>query len=200
MSDRVATAQVANATFWRQLLTSMKAQARLHFHFSLSNFAPADANVRDVAMGNNLVWLAREAYPQRKIIVWAATFHNLRNPALIHPALRDVVTMGHVAWQALGSEIYNIGFTCYGGETGRVKAIPDAVPAPATGSLEDLWASTNHEVAFLDLRAPLEGGEWLRAPFTARLAGHAESLNAEWAQTLDAMVFIRTMRPSTANG
>ena len=37
-----------------------------------------DNNVRDAVMAQNLLWLAEEAFPDKKIIVWAATMHNMR--------------------------------------------------------------------------------------------------------------------------
>lgn len=42
-----------------------------------------DNNPRDQRMGENLNWLARERYPDRKLIVWAASFHNARNAPTI---------------------------------------------------------------------------------------------------------------------
>jgi erythromycin esterase len=198
LRERIPAGEGARASFWRQLLKSMKGQARYHFEIDTANFKITDFNLRDIPMGENLIWLAREAYPRRKIIVWAATFHNARNVNLIHPALRDVVTMGHVAWRALGSEIYNVGFTSYDGATGWVGQTPTALPVPPAGSLEDLWAGTSHQSAFLDFRKLASGGEWLRESCPSRAYGLGdEVITADWPQVFDAVIFIRTMRPST---
>ena len=50
--------------------------------------------------------------------------------------------------------------------------------------------------AFVDLRG-VEAGAWLARPLVSRPLGHA-LMTADWTQVLDAMVFTRTMTPSTA--
>jgi len=197
LRERIRTTQGVGVSFWHQLLKSMKSQAQCHFQVDPRTFA--EMSRRDMQMGENIVWLAREAYPRRKIIVWAATFHNARNLNLINPEARDLVTMGHVAWQALGSEICNVGFTSYEGASAFAGRTPTSLPVPPAGSLEDLWAGTSHQLAFLDLRKLAPGGEWLRESCLSLILGHdSEATPAVLPQILDAVVFIRTMRPSTA--
>lgn len=55
---------------------------------------------RDYQMGEHLLWLANERYPDRKIIAWAATGHVMREPAL-HNSGRPGPAMGKVVWDAL---------------------------------------------------------------------------------------------------
>src|SRR5262249_15676325 len=67
--------------FWRQFLDSslVMAEAQSHIKGKETEAQQRYGNLRDTQMGKNLVWLARTAYPDRKIIVWAATFHVMRN-------------------------------------------------------------------------------------------------------------------------
>jgi erythromycin esterase len=206
LNARIAALDGRDAAFWRQCLKNIEAYAKLRFLIDpvRSPVLPAaDISARDAAMADNLIWLAREAYPRRKIIVWAATFHNMRNSHLIEgstPDLpcSDVTTMGHLAWQTLGSLIFNVGFAAYQGEHGWAWQQPKPLPARAAGSLEDLWGATAQDVSFLDLRRIPAGGEWLEAPLVScSLMDHELLMTADWSKILDAVVFIRTMRPST---
>src|SRR5262249_13416419 len=98
LAGRIASAQEAEAAFWRQLFKSTKAQTQLRFGADPENFTMTITNVRDPAMAANLVWLAREAFPRRKIIGSAATFHNIRNHHLIETRL---MTICHLVSQAV---------------------------------------------------------------------------------------------------
>jgi erythromycin esterase len=199
LSARTASAQGARAPFWRQVIKSLKAEAEFGHGLprSQAEFKITDNNRRDTAMGDNLVWLAREVYPRRKIIVWAATLHNMRNPDRLGPAYRGLVTMGHLASQALGPQIYNLTFNCYEGQSGFVDHKPRALDRPPAGSLEALWASTSHQLSFVDFRSPAPGGEWLHTPVTSWAVDHEDMVTTDWSQIVDGMVFIRTMRPAT---
>src|SRR5262249_54080244 len=65
-------------------------------------------------------------------------------------------------------------------------------------SLEDLWGATTQHVSFLDLRRIPAGGEWLQAPLVScSLMDYEPFMTADWSKILDAVVFIRKMRPST---
>jgi len=201
LTGRIASAQGAEAAFWRQLFRSTKAHTQYRVQVDLNNITIAATNVRDAAMGDNLIWLAREAFPRRKIIVWAATYHNMRNPHLIetgNPYLSyaKTTTMGHLVWQAFGEAVYSVGFTAYEGQHGWVGTEPKELSPPFPDSLEGLWGETRHDNAFLDLRRIPAGGDWLRTPLVGQPLGYADML-ADWSQVLDAMVFTRTMRPST---
>jgi len=201
----IASAQGAETAFWRQLFKSTKAQTELRFGAD----PESSGNVRDAAMADNLIWLAREAFPRRKIIVWAATSHNIRNPHLIEignpdPSYATRTTMGHLVWQAFGAAAYNVGFTAYEGSVGWANndlgwfpSGPITLPPPSPDSLEGLWGETRHDNAFLDLRRLPAGGDWLKTPLVSRPSGYVPEL-ADWSQVLDAMVFTRTMRPSTS--
>lgn len=196
---RIAVTRAPDAAFWRQVLKSTKAWAQQIFQMQEGDPTRTGFNLRDTAMADNLIWLTREAYPGRKIIVWAATFHIMRNPHLIDTRIpgfsyAEQTTMGHLAWQALGSAIYSVGSTAYEGHYGQLGEDPTPLSLPPPGSLEDLWGATKQQNAFLDLRQVAGGGEWLRAPLLSRPLGHRH-MRADWCNVLDGMVFTRTMQP-----
>src|SRR5262245_18453991 len=138
---RIETMEDEEDGYWRQVLKGAKVTAQDLFDYVPNKFSLSDYNPRHAAMGDNLIWVAREAYPQRKIIVWAATFHNMRNPQLIDgepysQPFNELKTMGHFAWQALGSEIFNVGFITAEGEHGWFNHEPKPVMPPDPDSLE----------------------------------------------------------------
>lgn len=159
---------------------------------------------RDVQMGRNIIWLARDRYPDRKIIVWAANAHTMRNqhlPELLPPRvnLGDFVSMGHVAWETLGDEIYSVGFTAYEGVSWRpglsreYPIDPDQTPEV---ELEELFRETGFEYAFLDVRSPPPGGDWLRKPLWIRGGGHATG-NKLLHTAFDGLFYMQVLEPAT---
>jgi erythromycin esterase len=191
-----------SGSFWRQFLTSLRVTAEQMWRTSPADHT-RDADVfamRDLQMGKNLVWLAKERYPNRRIIVWGATFHNARNLgtietgdpkyARLYPATSP---MGEVAWRELGRELYSLGFLSFEGEHGSVfTRTARPVPPASAGSLEDLLAQAGHRFAFVDFRAT---PAWLREPLAAKLLGYVE-MRADWTRIVDGIVFIRTMERS----
>jgi len=185
----------ARSPFWRQVIESIGVFAESEW-LSTADSAESSA-VRDRQMGKNLVWLARERYPNRKIIVWAATFHNARNVRTIETSdakLRRFYAtdtpMGEVAKNALGKELYSLGVTSYDGEFANAFA-KSAKPLPPStpGSLEDLFVRAGLTDAIVDFhRAP----RWLRAPMLSQIISHIE-LRADWPRIVDGVLFIRHM-------
>ena len=195
-----------DSAFWKQFLKSLRVTAEQEW---CTDYRDHTANVdvfamRDRQMGDNLLWLAREKYPKRKIIVWAATGHNARKLATIDPLAAkrpriytartpsgDAVwqPMGEVAWRELGSELYSIGFIAYEGEYSRLWAKNAQTIQVSPGSLEDLFARAGFTNAFLDFRrAP----RWLHEPIKAQVTGHTEML-ADWTGVVDGVFFMRRM-------
>jgi erythromycin esterase len=201
LDEAIANQNGREVAFWRQLFKSVKANLQVSFERKPEITLP-DFNRRDVAMADNLLWLARAAYPDRKIIVWAATYHAMRNPHLIHSddpvlAYQEVTTMGHLVAKELGDAVYTVACTSYEGSFGGTlwNKTMRLQPAPAD-TLEDVWAGTSHDNAFLDLRH-LPAGAWLRQEQLGRLAFGYLPATAVWGQIVDGIVFLRTMTPAT---
>jgi erythromycin esterase len=181
-------------------LTSLEGLARMRE--SGGKFVTADNNFRDQWMGETLAWLANERYRGRRIIVWAAASHTLREPSAIvlGPgagfSYQGIVSMGQVAHAALGDAAYTIAFTSAEGTAGRVTDSQTTPFYPLDrGALEDLLTATGRRFLFLNLRG-LPADHWLRSPITANPLANS-GVKTDWTKQFDGLVFIRTMFPST---
>lgn len=199
----------SQATFWLQMLESIEMQAKQTWQIYLSTkegnyLDPLIYQMRDIQMGRNLVWLANELYPNRKIIVWAATFHTVRNLNIIEtgdPETQELYnqfsTMGDVVFKEFGDKIYSLGFTSYSGKVGIVWSDTTTnLEKPSKGSFEDLLNRTNFKYAIVDFRQPSKGGEWLQESMMSRPLGHKE-MKADWSKVMDGMMFIGEMNPAS---
>jgi erythromycin esterase len=186
--------------YWIQLLKSSATLMELAWSFDVSSLGKQPSsifNLRDRQMGENLVWLAKRAYPARRIIVWAGTSHIIRNHASILNEADPVTSMGDWVEKELGSEVYALGFTAYRGRYGelRTSELMDVKP-PAENSLEDLFSKAGLDLAWLDLRDLAADGVWLREPISSRPV-RFEPKTADWTRIMDGLFFIRDMRPGT---
>jgi erythromycin esterase len=141
---------------------------------------------RDYQMGEHLLWLANERYPDRKIIAWAATGHVMREPAL-HTSGGPVPAVGKVVWDALGQESFAIAMTSYRGGESAGGIVSDQHPLP---EFEELMHAAGFEFAMVDLRRAAEQGTWVGGPFLARPNGHLTE-ERTWSDYLDALFFVR---------
>ena len=69
------------------------------------------------------------------------------------------------------------------------------------GSFENLRFRTNKEYLFVDFRTlpDLKGGQWLKDRIASRVRRYYP-LRASWPKVFNALVFTRTMYPSTKRG
>lgn len=168
----------------------------------------AGGNVRDAQMARNFLWLLQERYPKRKLIVWAASFHTMRNPKGVdwlteasgrlkrEAKYADTVTFGHDVCQAIGKDVYSVTFTAAGGEWKLMQfETANKLRPPRKGSLEELMVDAGLTNAFVDLKAPAAGGEWLKKRLVMRPMGYGD-MEAAWPEVFDGVVFTKTMTAS----
>jgi erythromycin esterase len=160
----------------------------------------ASSSTRDIRMGENLLWLMEKRYPGKKIIVWAASLHIMRNAPMVDDAHKwgydTMKVMGDVAYAKLGAKMYSIAFVAYQGKAGRVnQPAPWDIGVAKPESLEAHWHETGRAYGFLDLRT-IPPGDWLRKPFSARPLGHA-AMTSTWGNNFDGIFFTDTMVPAT---
>jgi erythromycin esterase len=204
-SEALAAGELA---FWRQFLDSSLAMAEAEAAAKAGNKGEGNYSMRrDEQMARNLVWLAREAYPKRKILVWAASFHLMRHPetvgmvtepgksaaesksVLSYP--RDKIrTMGDEAWKDIGKETYSIFFSAAQGEfQALTMARPEKLLPLIPDSLEDLLVRAGVRNGFLDLRRRGEDGGWLGERMIARMMGDMD-YEADWTKVCDGVFFL----------
>ncbi len=189
--------------FAQRTLEGWKQAVALRAHM-LANEMLESSNLRDQAMGENLVWLANERYRGRKLIVWGAARHLCHDLHLVGPPeapdiYKDMVVMGNVVHAALGSALYTVMFTTYAGESctaGGSQVFP--IGPAAEGSFEELCHRNGAPYLFVDLRSSdPERGAFPRAPMTAAPFGFM-ACEGPWADVGDAFFFIDAMQRSTA--
>ncbi len=164
---------------------------------------PASNNPRDKAMADNLIYLANERYPSKKIIVWAASFHLMHNAPTIQasdPAInyRDTIPMGQTVHQTFGSSVYTLAFTAYQGLSGNPFFGQKALPKATADSVEGLFHDAGIPLAFVDFRH-LPNEHWLRTSQVAEPLGYTP-MSAKWGDVFDGLFFTDIMFPSTRDG
>lgn len=185
------------AMFWQRILEAMEPYAREVFR--LVDLSEGD--LRDQEMANNLIWMAKKYYPDRKIIVWAASPHTMRAPSELRAdPIGMQATLGDGVWKVFGKEMYSIALVSYegkyrwAGQRTKFTVVPDQDPE---AEFEELMAATGQTAAFVDLRQANEHARWLGGSFVARPLGHI-STRAVWSHHFDAFLFLRTQEPSEA--
>jgi erythromycin esterase len=167
---------------WARILRSAGTEARF-------NFARADgaslweaSRMRSDGMAENLLWLATERFPDRRIIAWAANVHVMRLPE-IPPAGGAGPSMGLRIGEALGEASYVIAATSFEGPL----FARDQHPLP---DFETLMTEAGHDYGIVDLRAGAAAGNWIGGPFLARPLTR-QVQEAVWSEAADALLFIR---------
>ncbi len=162
---------------------------------------------RESALAKTLIWLAKEYYADRKLIVWAASSHLTYNSQSVELRQDDGswsfdhgvwAPMGNAVHDALGDDFYVIDFLAYSGPIGSFAGFSrDLDPAPA-GSIDAICHATGRPFLFVDLKTlpDKEGGQWLRDRLVARPRGYAP-MRTDWSGVCDAFVFTDQMYPST---
>ena len=153
---------------------------------------------RDRCMAVNFIKIAEKLYPEERIIVWAHSVHNMRNPTLMTGSnFGYKFTMGHALWEEYHDDIYNIAFVSYDGSVSdngyRTEYI--CYPPPQD-SISWHLERTGNEYGLLDIRG-LSGGHWLK---NEKVYARFEAPNfyrANWNDICDAFLFIKTAKPKT---
>jgi erythromycin esterase len=191
-----------NRAYWSQVIRSVAEHARGVWEMDDGQTSVASTNIRDRQMAENLLWHLDHTLAGRKVIVWAATLHNARNLHLVEsewPGATDlygeVRVMGSHLEEALGQDLYSIGFIALEGAMGFPWTPPSPLLSGGPEALEAMLADAGFELAFVDLRTLSPSTEWLRLPVTSGPLGYVP-MSAPWGRVLDGFVFTREMTPS----
>jgi erythromycin esterase-like protein len=207
------------AAFWRQLVGSLRNHAEntwklaawdpgKRFAAGASHVPPEIQNHRYRQLAENLLWLHRERYPGRRMIVWSRTIQLTRDLDRLTTGEADtrerfdqLRVPGDFLFEALGRRAYLLAFTAYTGRTGRAIAgrVPSPLLVPTRGSFEDLMGRTGLAAAIVDLRGAPKGADWLRSALIARPISHKELLGI-WPRHVDGLFFLHTLEPAHSLG
>jgi len=183
--------------FSRFLLTTKNYLPQILYENLVDKTIPAGIrrNLRDSLMAENVMWLANEYYPGKKIIVWAANYHLAKHKTIGYGDLKETL-MGDYIRRELDKETYTIAFTAYEGNIGWYNGrYLSTLSAPKEGSVESLFFQTGKENFFLDFKTNSKSkkGKWLLNPMFMRPLGYVEQKKS-WPLVFDAVIFNRTMR------
>lgn len=198
-----SSANFSHAEFWLQLLKSTETLLRFLWHADFDKLDPEIFNLRDRQMGENLLWLARERFAGKKIIVWAATSHSSRSRQNIRSYERDkipdpgMIPMGDYVWKELGEQAYVLAFVAHHGRVAVRSRAPWDIAPPRAESLEDWLGHSQYDFAILDWRSLPQEAQWLADTLLARPMGYTP-MRARWPEIMDGVMFIREMTPSLA--
>jgi erythromycin esterase len=185
--------------FWQRVFVNMVQYARGPVLRILPRSERTAARERQMA--ENLIWMAKEYYPGRKIIVWCHSGHAMRSlnelPLDLTNAGVPEVTLGDRVWKVFGKEMYSIAPVSYEGRWagrggGEFTVVSDQVPE---AEFEELMALTGETAALVDLRQINKRARWLAGSFVARPLDHV-SVRGVWSHHFDAFLFLRTQEPS----
>ena len=199
-SDFAKHASPRDIDFLRRCLTTLLA---LEQHLATRHYAGS----RNAQMAESFLWHLAGRLRDRKIIVWAHNTHIAEGAigedesdteaTADDPSLGPVT--GTVLARALGEDLYTVGLTSYQGTTrmdGRPGDPTAPVPAPPADSLEAALHAVGKPYLFLDLHG-LPPDHRLRQSFTAGFVFYMP-IKCEWAKAYDGVLFIDSMRASTA--
>jgi len=195
----------AGDLFWRQMVSSIEAESERRWIAKNGGPSNSVGGLRDLQMGDNLVWLAGTFYPDKKIILWAANIHAAREMSNV-VALEDpdfpifeYETIGGVAGEVFGEELYVISFTGLNGSYGRwFDSTSRQVGSSTDGSIESLLGAAGRGQTFLNLRNTGPDGSWLNERLVAKPFGYVE-MEAAWPDVTDGFFFVRSVSRSTAS-
>jgi erythromycin esterase len=150
-------------------------------------------NVRDRGMADNLTFLLRDMYPDRKVIVWAHNFHIRHSNAATASPYR---TMGGWLAERFRPELYTIGLYMNRGSAAlNNRSIHAINPAPDR-SMEWVLAGAGPSQLFVDFlhQSPVNGNQWMFQQVGTREWG-TERLAMVPRDQYDGVLFVDLVSP-----
>jgi erythromycin esterase len=211
--------------FYSQILRSIKRDVQQKQLFDLGKHLDEKdsqrlyvfaLSMRDEQMAENLLWYTKQ-FPNRKIIVIAHSSHLImdypgdrtkelwnfdENAPKAQKMMWDNNYMGYILKDSLKNNVFNIAITGSKGEFGWINHLDSnkswRVPFGQNGNpgtLENYLDGAGFQSAFVSLKNPQLGGDWLRGRFKCRYYG-GPGANAEWHKAADAIFYINLFTPT----
>ncbi|WP_196885167.1 erythromycin esterase family protein [Aureivirga sp. CE67] len=151
---------------------------------------------REAQMADNFIWLVKNKYPNKKIIVWAHNAHIVRdtykkNNKRIYPK-----SFGEMIYNSFPkNEVYSIGFNSYKGYTKRslYREIPGyKIVKPSRNSFENWIFNLGYKNAFINFRSIENTNQF----FKMKGVMHSSD-KFNWLNCYDGIFYIEEIFPST---
>ncbi|WP_194778525.1 erythromycin esterase family protein [Pararhodonellum marinum] len=138
-----------DSIFWYQETRNLRG-------FFYNTFSDSN-NERDVQMADNLLWLLKHPFRDRKVVFWGSNSHIFKNyTTLIEkygPKIsNDSTNMGSEVAKWLGNDLYIMGFTSLQGEGGRLYQESYEIGLPDPNHFEALIHQKDFDYAFIDFQ------------------------------------------------
>jgi len=193
------TKEFVNKEFWIQEIKNLKAHADNGWNnrpVSKGGQGPQDndtKNIRDLQMGDNLLWLIKQKYPDKKIIVWGANVHvakNINQTEIFAAAKTPKKEPGDEVFKRLGDSLYIIGFNSYTGTAGRITSKQFTVAESQKEWFESWIKSKGYEYAFINFKNYRNRED----SFIMKGFGHSPQ-KGNWTNVFDGVFYIKNMYP-----
>jgi erythromycin esterase len=123
--------------------------------------------IRDAGMAENVTVLARDVYPDRKILIWAHNFH-IRYANASTTSIQP--TMGAVVAERFRPDLYTIGLYMNSGSAAYNDRTIYLINPAISGSMEWVLANTGPAALFVDFlqQGQEQGNGWMFQPVYTR--------------------------------
>jgi erythromycin esterase len=156
---------------------------------------------RDSIMAENAIWLLKNKYKNKKVIIWAASYHITKSPEILvaeesKHSFQNKIILGNEIGRTFSSQVYNIGFISYQGKYGVAFDKPkgDKIMPHSANSIEEYVSKFKYPFCYLSLNK-LEGINKMTASINGfNNKGYSSS---DWFKNFDGIIYIETMYPNT---
>lgn len=163
---------------------------------------PSAYNLRERANAENLLFLIRQYYKGKKVIVWAHNVHLFKGlpgdgaGVKRKPIGRALDSMGRIVTATLGADVCSIGVMASRGSWSWRGGAPIEFAKPAEGSIETrLESSGLGPLAYISMRE-LPKGHRLRLPLPGVIdRQNPWELTTIWPDGWDGLLYVAEMRP-----
>jgi erythromycin esterase-like protein len=201
----VSDSSLPSKEFWNHEINNLRGFAK----YSL------EGQNRDKFMAANLSWLVRQKFPNKKIIVWSHSNHNILDVQMY--AAADPVFaknwfkygtyewftyLGADAYREFGEKTYSLGTLSYTGSIspnfffgdGTIRGdyvTTQALKPSSAASLEFLLAQKNFHYAFIPLPNGSQGSPTKYPWFTTRAIDLSFEKEMDYVSSYDGFIFIK---------
>jgi len=163
-------------------------------------------NERDVLMAEALNYLIEDKYKNKKVILFGATYHFIRNNQDLKTIKKarvpipESIIMGDLMNREYNKKIYTIGFAAYSGTYGILKPRSTKggtkITPAENGSLEKILHDENRGDGLLILSNNHKKPNWWFNNISIRLFSYnSTNTCTDWSNVLDAVFYIDQMDP-----
>ncbi len=156
--------------------------------------------IRDKAMAQNIDFLLKTMYPDKKIMVWAHNYHirHANTQTLILPGLTPGINVHGEYLVELGrrNDMYTIGLLMYRGSAAANNRQVYAINSVTAGSIESIAYQARKHYLFFDMTSQVRSDStvWMFEQRVAKEWGVNQLLGV-WRNQYDGILFIDAVNP-----